>query len=140
MAFLELAGNAGAARGEGGGSGHKVERLVGLVRGLGKNADELDGEGEHDPEAAEDRGELGRPLFLGLQVEEHDDEDEQHHDRAGVNEDLDDPDEEGVEADEQAGEADEGGDHGKGGCDGISQGDHRDAADQHDDRKEPEKG
>ena len=45
--------------------------------------------------------------LLRLQVEQHDDEEEQHHDRAGIDEHLDDADEEGVEPDEQRRESEE---------------------------------
>jgi hypothetical protein len=53
-------------------------------------------------------GNIEAPSGLGLEVEEHDDEKEKDHDRAGIDQDLDDPDEKGVESDKESSKGKEG--------------------------------
>src|SRR6267378_6480107 len=80
------------------------QRWKTLLRGLeptndGKN---LDDEGERNSYASRRRDPINFSQFLGAQVEKHDDEKKQHHDRAGVDEHLNDADEIGVERHEQS--------------------------------------
>ena len=67
-------------------------------------------------------GRLEADRCLIVEIEKHDDEDEEDHDRAGIDEDLDDPDEVGIESDEEPGQAHEGKDHGKSARNGVSKG------------------
>ena len=59
-------------------------------------------------------------LLLVVEVEEHDDEDKEDHNGAGVDEDLNDADEVGIQSNEQSGQSDEGKDHRKGAGDGVA--------------------
>ena len=53
-------------------------------------------EARSDDGSTDDRWEVELSSRLRFEVEEHDDEEEQHHDRPSIDEDLDGPDEEGV--------------------------------------------
>lgn len=73
----------------GGGEDNLVEGRRGLVRQLvGQDTYELDEKHGHQHQTRRQRRKAVGAAFLVLQVEQHDDEKEQHHDRAGIDEDL----------------------------------------------------
>src|SRR6266481_3960110 len=79
------------------------QRWKGLFRET-KSADDsenLDHQGKRNRQAAGGRDPVNFSQLLSPQIEQHDDEKKQHHDRAGVDEHLDDPDEVGIERHKQ---------------------------------------
>ena len=75
-----------------------------------------DGGGEEEEDGQAERGGLPRIRALRvLGIQQHDDEEEQHHDGAGVDEDLQHAEEVGVEEEEVRGHPDQGQDHPHGG-------------------------
>src|SRR5690606_26319743 len=85
-------------------------------------------EGDGHGRAAREDDEGAALFLLGLQVEEHDDEKEQHHDGPAVDEDLEDADQEGVQLDEEGGQSEKGKHHGEGRADRIAARDHANAS------------
>ncbi len=83
------------------------ERLI-TALDLADDTDQLTYEEQNNKQAAANGDEVELAGFLLFHIKEHDDEDEEYHNCACVDEDLNDADEEGAELNEKPSEADEG--------------------------------
>ena len=79
------------------------------------------------------------PQLFRPQIEQHDDEKEQDHDRAGINEHLDYANEVCIERHEESGKSEKGNNQAESARDRVSINDHGGAEDEHEQCEDPEK-
>src|SRR2546422_3416158 len=115
------------------GGSFRLRRGGGAQAGPQNGPDAEGGQGAGRAEAGHDAGGFDLPSNLLLQVEQHDDEEEQNHDRDGIDQDLNGGEEKGVEQDEEPGEEHDGEHEEHGAGDRVAAeriGDHEEAAEQ----------
>lgn len=105
---------------------------------LADNVKNLGKESERDGDASSRGQPVNAAQFFRAQIEQHDDEEKQHHDRTGVDQDLDNADEIGLERHKESSETEKRNDKTKRTRHWIAIDDDGHAEDQHQERKDPE--
>src|SRR5258708_13754224 len=106
-----------------------LESVANIEQHLNKE-DDHQGDGKHGDQ-------IEFAALLGFQIEQHDNEEEQHHDRSAVDQDLNDSQEEGVQGDVESGQPEKADDQTQGAGDRATINDHHHAEEQHDGSKRP---